>query len=407
MDLLKLIDLVHAAAVDLEAWPVALTAIADALRACATSLTIIDPTSEANPFVCAPRSDPEWLQSYRERWAASNVVRERGYALPSGALYDFESLGIPRAEFDRTPFYNEFWAPQRLNFGLIMLTAKEETAVSAIGFYRSTATGRFEPDDERLLKALGPHLQRAVALNLRLARLETQNAVGINLLNRLERGALIVDSQARVLFANPAAETALSAARPLCIEGGRLTTSMATQTAALHATIANGTNGAASGSFMLACPPDMRLTVEVVPLHSEASRLPQRPAAIVFIENAKANALPSQEQIALMFDLTPAQAALARELVHGDGIPAAATRLGISRSTARTHLLRLFQKTGTNRQAELVRLILQQETGATADPVNRPAKRAEGTWRPALSDFAMKALPAVLLGQDLLDNLWA
>jgi DNA-binding CsgD family transcriptional regulator len=46
--------------------------------------------------------------------------------------------------------------------------------------------------------------------------------------------------------------------------------------------------------------------------------------------------------------------------MHGDGIPAAAARLGVARSTARTHLLKLFQMTGTNRQAELVRLLLER-----------------------------------------------
>jgi DNA-binding CsgD family transcriptional regulator len=41
----------------------------------------------------------------------------------------------------------------------------------------------------------------------------------------------------------------------------------------------------------------------------------------------------------------------------GDGIQACADRLGITRATARTHLAHIFRKTGTNRQAELVRLL--------------------------------------------------
>jgi DNA-binding CsgD family transcriptional regulator len=43
----------------------------------------------------------------------------------------------------------------------------------------------------------------------------------------------------------------------------------------------------------------------------------------------------------------------------GDGIQAGADRLSISRAIARTHLSRVFQKTGTGRQAELVRLLMR------------------------------------------------
>jgi len=38
-------------------------------------------------------------------------------------------------------------------------------------------------------------------------------------------------------------------------------------------------------------------------------------------------------------------------------VPAIAKVLGISQATAKTHLRNLFQKTGTNRQAELVKLV--------------------------------------------------
>jgi DNA-binding CsgD family transcriptional regulator len=44
------------------------------------------------------------------------------------------------------------------------------------------------------------------------------------------------------------------------------------------------------------------------------------------------------------------------EIVDGDGLRAAAGRLGDSLATARTHLRQVFEKTGARRQAELVGL---------------------------------------------------
>ena len=46
------------------------------------------------------------------------------------------------------------------------------------------------------------------------------------------------------------------------------------------------------------------------------------------------------------------------EIIKGDGIQAAADRLGVSLATARTHLRHVFDKTGTQRQAELVGLAM-------------------------------------------------
>lgn len=56
--------------------------------------------------------------------------------------------------------------------------------------------------------------------------------------------------------------------------------------------------------------------------------------------------------------MTPAEAGCAVEILKGDGIQAAADRLSISQATARTHLSRIFDKTGVRRQAELVRLLI-------------------------------------------------
>ncbi|HJU16684.1 MAG TPA: helix-turn-helix transcriptional regulator [Stellaceae bacterium] len=354
-DPLSLIDPIYEAAVDIEAWPAAMTAIADALRARAMSLTIADPASNAAPLVVAPCTDPHWRRAYRERWAAANPVRERGCVLPAGEVYGFESLGMPRSEFDRTPFYNEFWAPQRLHFALVTITAKQGSTVSAVGFYRSCDDGRFARDEERLLRVLGPHLRRAVALNLQLAHIEMRRSDTAEMLNRCKEGALLVDAQARVLFANAAAEAILTEGAALRVVNGRLAAGAPGQSEALRGAIAGGTGG------LLALPRcgGGSVAVQILPLRAETSWLPQPAAAILFVRDPRASALPSRGQIRLLFDLTPAQAAMAREILEGDGIQAAALRLGISRATARTHLLEVFHKTGTNRQAELVRVILQ------------------------------------------------
>ena len=58
------------------------------------------------------------------------------------------------------------------------------------------------------------------------------------------------------------------------------------------------------------------------------------------------------------FGLSPAEARLVLRLVAGDTLRSAAAKLAIRYETARTHLKSIFSKTGTNRQAELVVVIV-------------------------------------------------
>jgi DNA-binding CsgD family transcriptional regulator/ketosteroid isomerase-like protein len=59
-----------------------------------------------------------------------------------------------------------------------------------------------------------------------------------------------------------------------------------------------------------------------------------------------------------IFGLSPGQMALARRIASGDSLTAAAEQLGITINTARTHLKRIYDKTGVNAQTSLVRLLL-------------------------------------------------
>jgi DNA-binding CsgD family transcriptional regulator len=56
--------------------------------------------------------------------------------------------------------------------------------------------------------------------------------------------------------------------------------------------------------------------------------------------------------------VTPAEGRLAERLAAGEPLAAAARSLGISATTAKSHLARLFEKTGTSRQADLVQLLV-------------------------------------------------
>ena len=68
--------------------------------------------------------------------------------------------------------------------------------------------------------------------------------------------------------------------------------------------------------------------------------------------------LPSPLQaVSDLYKLTPAEVRVLMAIVEIGGVPEVAPVLGISETTVKTHLQHLYEKTGTNRQADLVKLV--------------------------------------------------
>lgn len=207
---------------------------------------------------------------------------------------------------------------------------------------------------------------------MKLARLEMSQLAAFEALNQLDDGALLVDAEGGLVFANDEAERLLRAGGTLRIIGGILRAHSALETTRLHKLIAGCTRGGAEagadGLLSLSREPDQApLSLLVAPLRSEAAAFltTERPVAVIFVSDPDRKTNPLSSKLRHQFGLTTAEAAFAVKILEGEGIQAAADRLAISRSTGRTHLARIFEKTGTHRQAELVRLIFRCGQGAS------------------------------------------
>jgi DNA-binding CsgD family transcriptional regulator len=77
----------------------------------------------------------------------------------------------------------------------------------------------------------------------------------------------------------------------------------------------------------------------------------------LFVHKAALEVASPPEAIAKTFKLTPSELRVLLAIVEVGGVPEAAEALGVGPGTVKTHLLRVFAKTGTSRQAELVKLV--------------------------------------------------
>jgi DNA-binding CsgD family transcriptional regulator len=66
---------------------------------------------------------------------------------------------------------------------------------------------------------------------------------------------------------------------------------------------------------------------------------------------------PPVELVQSLFDLTPAEARVARSLASGKTVQAIATEGEVSLNTVRTHVRHVLAKTGCDRQAAVVALL--------------------------------------------------
>lgn len=104
------------------------------------------------------------------------------------------------------------------------------------------------------------------------------------------------------------------------------------------------------------------LRLFVAPFHGEAAAgcsagtIAGRPAAILLASDPERQwQAAKQRLLQQQFGLTAAETDLALAILAGETVQEYARRLGRSHDTARTHLKAVFLKTGTRRQAELVR----------------------------------------------------
>jgi DNA-binding CsgD family transcriptional regulator len=126
----------------------------------------------------------------------------------------------------------------------------------------------------------------------------------------------------------------------------------------------NGEAGAKSIVLPLSARDGERYLAHVLPLTSVAQRRAsaRAAAAAMFVRKAALEAPSRREVIGSTYNLTPAELRVLFAIVDIGGVPDVAAALGIADTTVKTHLSRLFEKTGAARQADLVKIVAAYST---------------------------------------------
>jgi DNA-binding CsgD family transcriptional regulator len=367
--MLDLVDRIYCAAEDQALWPSLLKSLAGTLGCPSTNLFVQDLRHPGGNAFATFGTDPSFTRSYADHYGKINVFLIRGRALLKSGNVAFSNELCPDGEAFRSEFYNDWVRPQGQSHGLLGTVFNQHFLVGNVGAIRARGAKPFTPEDKRLVEALLPHLQRAVRLRSRIAELETLGQSTSDALNHWATAVFLVNRDAHILLANDAAVETLAGRDGLFSEHGVLRTTHSCDTAILHQSIRHAIDRVivhadhAIGAMLLARISGKRpFHVYVSPAVRKDLFLGVPGSALVFVSNPEAHQTQS-DVLQKLYALTVAEAAVAALLADGKSVREIAEATSVRENTIRIHLKRIFDKTGTKRQAELVNLVL---SGAAA-----------------------------------------
>lgn len=286
---------------------------------------------------------------------------------PAGRLHTSAGLVAPAA-FRKSEFYADYMQPQRIFNCIGGFLCGSETNVVYFGLQRSETDGSFLAADGERMAPVVEHMRRAYRIRHRLAGLEADLGARDETLDRLGMGVVLIDRSGRVVYTNASAESLFACGdSPLGLHGRALvgSTDIVHREVQRVLWLAYGAEERVHGALKLDAPSGKRLSLVTAPLscseHSIASSHPGAVAA-VFLDYGRERKPSDLKLLSAIYGLTAAESKVALDLTHGMSVTDISERHGTTENTVRSQLKSAMHKTGTKRQAELVRLLsgLQQ-----------------------------------------------
>ncbi len=349
----QLIDRIYECAFAPECWPGVLdelTAIADAkygtLFAANTKVSRWTGTTNNHKHM-------KWF-SERDILARSRLFSRAIAARHAGFVSDY---GIfTDEEMEKDPWYTEALWPIGAGWTAGFAIPAPTGDTIYLGFARARTRGPIEPDVIRTLDTFRPHLARSALMSARLqlerARIasETLEAIGLP--------ALVFDERGKVLAANPLIEALTEHVRWRAHDHISLKDSDADALFQQAIATLNVESTPSTRSFAVrGLERNAALVAHVVPLRRTARDIFLRCAGVLVLTPVTLPHAPPVELVQSLFDLTPAEARVARDLTAGQTVEEIASSGSISVNTVRSHVRGLLEKTGCRRQVEAVALL--------------------------------------------------
>lgn len=265
-------------------------------------------------------------------------------------------------EFHQTRFYLEWAAPQGLVDSIMVPLERSADWAAMLAILLTNESIALETCKARAALIV-PHVRRAALIGKVLEQQSLETTTLKEAYDGLSAGMFLVDEDCRLVHANAAAKTLIARGDLMTVRHGRLYAKSGhagAQLDMLFAASANGDTqiGTSGMNIALEDREGERYAAHVLPLTGGRRTGAHATAvAALFVHKATIDIAEPPEIIAKAYGLTLTELRVMMSIVHVGGVPETAEALGIAETTVKTHLTRVFGKTGLNRQADLVRLV--------------------------------------------------
>lgn len=339
---------IHGAVLAPQDWPSVMVDIRLLFDGGTAGLVVSDGASRAPRCTCMA---DDARTAYQDYYHPIDYVLADVEAGPVGLMVPGSGL-IARAagsEFDV-----DWMRPHRFTRGFfVRLTAGRDN----VTFLVAGDGSRFETAARAaVFAALIPHVQQALHIEQRLHGRVLNAEDAERAADSIQRGLVLLDRGGAVIHANAAAEAILEHSDGLSRRGGRLrieeTSGRTRLQAAISAAATPGGSTDPAAQWVLCNRPSGKrpYLLHVLPAADGA--------VLTVVVDLDLPVKPPADVLRRIYGLTRAESDVAVRILGGKGLAPIAEELSVSLTTVRTHLQRIFDKTGTHRQAELVRLLL-------------------------------------------------
>jgi DNA-binding CsgD family transcriptional regulator len=349
-----LLDLIYEAAVIPAEWPKVLDIFADTFGALGG--TIFSAVQQRTYAINSPAIAPGF-RAFAEAGFAENNSRvarafERGLF---GFMHDDFAM-FTAEEMDRDPMY-AFMRSHNLGWCVGSTIQVPSGDMLILSFERAYDKGPFSAETISYVEGFRPHLTRAALLSARLgferakAAAEAMGLIGL--------ATAVIGRSKRLLVANSQFEALIpvsfkDASVRVQLVDARADALLAT---ALERVLAEGKIADIFSIPVTGTEERAAFVLHVVPVRRAANDIFFDASCLLVATPVARKEAPQVSLLQGLFDLSAAEAKLARGLAAGGSISELALQSGLSTETLRSHLKSVFAKTGINRQSDLVALL--------------------------------------------------
>lgn len=301
------------------------------------------------------------IRKFDEYYGKIDVVRERALSVAPGHFFVTQDHFNER--FIRgNEWFQDFMIPNEMCWSIGGTVPVEQQVHTVLAMLRANDRGRYEAEELERAHRIWAHFKRATSLFIQTESVRQRAAIGESGLDQMEIGILTTDDRGRVLYSNRLGDAIIRASRTLRVRQGAFGSTDPAVDASLQTAIKTAAERGRSSSLTVAdsngVQSDLLLTVSPIRESSSTWSVLLKPAALVLLRSRTRQRMLSGQQLVQLFRLSPAEARLARALALGKTPEEFATECELSMATVRTQLRKVFEKTGTARQAELMKLLV-------------------------------------------------